>query len=391
MKSAYLLPLALALSTLHGQGTPALPEVHPDHSVTFRLADPKASNVTLTVDWQTDPLPMTLGADGVWTVTTAPVAPNTYIYSYNVDGVAIADPVNPRIKFRARGSASLVDIPPASPALWDICDVPHGSVDINWHKSTVLNGETRMYVVYTPPGYGQHPENRYPVLYLLHGANDTAYGWTMVGNVNFLLDNLLAAHNATPMIIVMPYGYALPYGVGGGGQRGGGAVGAPTRNNTTVFEEYLFKDLMPEVAAQYRIAPGRENCAVAGMSMGAEQSLYLFFRHLDAFSAIGALCPSSFRALETDYAALLNDAQGTNGKIALFWLGCGRQDPSHFPGSQRIDEVLTAHQINHIWHPTEGVHNYALWRQYMAEFVPLVFRTEAAAGESQSGASHASR
>jgi enterochelin esterase-like enzyme len=387
MKPAWFGLVLLTAAVAHGQSSPASavvsPEVHPDRTVIFRIAAPKASEVTFTADWLATPQKMDKAADGVWSLTAGPLSPSTYIYSFTVDGVAMADPVNPRIKLRARGSGSLVDVPAESPALWEARDVPHGAVEINWQKSTVLNGETRAIWIYTPPGYDQQPDRRYPVLYLLHGSNDTAAGWTTAGNINFILDNLLAGNQAVPMIIVMPFGHALPFGArgDGGGPRGGTApaAGQPApmpRNNTTVFEEYLFKDVIPMVEAKYRIAPGRENRGLAGMSMGAEQSLYLFFRHLDQFSALGALSPSGFRALETDYPALLDDPKGTNAKIAVLWLGCGRQDAAHFSGSQRISEVLTAHQIHHVWRPTEGVHNYALWRDYMVEFVPLLFRPQ---------------
>ena len=306
--------------------------------------------------------------NGVWSVTVGPLAPAIYIYSFTVDGVTMADPVNPRMKLRARGSASLVEVPAETPAIWQVRDVPHGNLETNWQKSTVLNNEMRSFVVYTPPGYGQETSRRYPVLYLLHGANDTQFGWTAVGNVNFILDNLLAEKKAVPMIIVMPNGYAIPYG------KSQPQPGLPPGNNTALIEQYLLKDIIPFVDEKYRTVADRSHRSVAGMSMGAEQSLAIFFNQLEEFSSIGALCPSGFRALETGYPALLDDAKGTNAKIETFWLGCGRQDPSHFPGSTRIDEILTAHQITHIWRATEGVHNYALWQQYIAEFLPLIFR-----------------
>jgi enterochelin esterase family protein len=342
------------------------PEVHPDRTVTFRILAPTASAVSVTADWQTGAQPMEKADNGVWSLTVGPLAPAIYIYSYTVDGIAMADPGNPRVKLRSRGSASLVEVPADPPALWQLRDVPHGDVATVWQKSAVLNGETRSMVIYTPPGYEQDPARRYPVLYLLHGSNDTQFGWTAVGQVNFLLDNLVAANQAVPMIIVMPNGYAIPYGKPG--------------NNTALLERYLLQDVIPMVDAKYRTIADREHRGVAGMSMGAEESLAIFFNHLDEFNSVGALCPSGFRALETQYPALLGDAPGTNAKIAVFWLGCGREDPTHFPGSQRIDEVLTAHQINHIWHPTEGVHNYAIWQLYMEEFLPLLFHGTAPAG-----------
>ena len=362
-----MLALAAVVLPAHGQTSPAgFPDIHPDRTVTFRISAPKATEVTLTTDWLANQK-MEKGADGVWSVTVGPLAPTIYIYSFTVDGVAMADPVNPRMKLRARTSASVVEVPATTPTPWEVREVPHGTVAINWHKSAVLNGETRQFVVYTPPGYEQDPARRYPVLYLLHGTNDTALGWTTVGSANFIFDNLLAEQKAVPMIVVMPYGHAAPYG-----ERGGGGA-----NNTTLFESYLLKEVMPLVEAKYRVAPGRESRAIAGLSMGAEQSLYLFFHHLDLFSSVGAFCPSGFPAIETGFPDLLNDPAATNAKIALLWLGCGRQDPQHFPGTERLANALTAHQITHIWHPTEGYHNYAVWRDYLVEFAPLLFRAPA--------------
>jgi len=207
------------------------------------------------------------------------------------------------------------------------------------------------------------------VLYLLHGSNDTQFGWTAVGQVNFVLDNLLAEKKASPMIIVMPFGYAInPY------VRSGRPTGYPPGNNTSLFEKYLIEDAIPAVEAKYRTIADRDHRSIGGMSMGAEQALGIFFDHFDEFSSVGAFCPNGFRALETQYPALMDDPKSTNAKIAVLWLGCGRND-SNFAGSQRVDEVLTAHQITHVWRPSDGVHNYALWQQHIAEFLPLIFQS----------------
>jgi enterochelin esterase-like enzyme len=340
------------------------PEVHADRTVTFRIAAPKASEVTFKGDWHDDTKRMEKGPDGIWSITVGPLAPSTYIYGFTVDGVAIADPVNPRIKLRARTSGSLVEVPAAAPSLQEPRDVPHGAVEINWQKSSVLGGETRAIWIYTPPGYTEETSRRYPVVYLLHGNNDRPAGWVDVGNLNFIADNLIAERRMVPMVMVMPFGHALPYG----------ERGQPPRTNTTVFEAYLLQDVMPFAERKYRIAAGRELHAVAGMSMGAEQSLEIFFNHLDRFGSAGAMSPAGFRAIETDHAALLADPKGTNAKIDVLWIGCGRQDPGHFSGSQQLVDVLAAHQIRHTWRPTDGMHNYALWRDQLVEFLPLLFQ-----------------
>jgi enterochelin esterase family protein len=341
------------------------PEVHADRKVTFRVAAPKASEVTFTGDWLNGPQKMEKTADGTWSLTVGPLAPSSYIYNFTIDGLAVADPINPKIKLRARTSASIVEVPSGAAAIDELRDVPHGSVDMNWHKSAVLGGETRPVWVYTPPGYTADTAQRYPVCYLFHGTNDRPAGWIDVGNLNLLLDNLIAEKKARPMVVVMPYGHALPYGQRGG--QGG-------RTNTTAFEEYLVNEVMPLAEGKYRLAAGRENRALGGFSMGAEQSLHIFFRHLDLFSWIGAMAPSGYRNFETQHADLVADAKGTNAKINLLYIGCGRQDPGHFNGSQQLVDVLKAKTIQHEWRPVEGMHNYAFVRGQLIEILPRLFQ-----------------
>jgi enterochelin esterase family protein len=340
-------------------------EVSADHHVTFRILAPKANEVTLTGDWLGTAPPPKLAKDdrGVWSVTLGPFEPSIYIYSFSVDGVAIPDPVNPRIKLRARTSASMVEVKDDSPAFWEARDVPHGKVEINWEKSKAIEGETRAIWIYTPPDYAA-TTRRYPVLYLLHGSNDTAAGWTMAGNGNFVLDNLLADKKALPMIVVMPFGHATPFGL---------PVPQGGMTNDALFEDYMLKDVIPTVEARYRVAPGRQNRAIAGLSMGGGQSLRIGLGHLDLFSAVASFSGAVPGDFETRFAALLKDSKGTNERLKTLWIGCGQQD-SLFGRSKGLSELLTKYQVHHIFHPTDGVHNYTVWRKYLAEYAPLLFR-----------------
>jgi len=341
------------------------PEVSSDHHVTFRIFAPNATEVTLTGDWLGAAPAPKLSKDerGVWSVTLGPFEPSIYIYSFTVDGMAIPDPVNPRIKLRARTSASLVEVKDDTPAFWEPRDVPHGAVEINWEKCKAISGETRAIWIYTPPGYAK-TTRRYPVLYLLHGSNDTAAGWTMAGNANFVLDNLLAGGKVLPMIVVMPFGHATPFGV---------PVPEGGITNDALFEDYLLKDVIPTVEARYRVSPGRENRAIAGLSMGGGQSLSIGLGHLNLFSAVASFSGAVAADFETRFAAVLQDSKGTNQKIKTLWIGCGQQD-SLFGRSRNLSELLTKYQVRHIFHPTDGVHNYTVWRKYLAEFAPLLFR-----------------
>ncbi len=359
-----LLLAALFAAVSAGQALQS-PEVAPDHRVTFRILAPKASEVTLTGDWlgSTPPPALTKDEHGVWSITLGPFEPSIYIYNFNVDGMAVADPVNPRIKLRARTSASMVEVKDDAPAFWEPRDVPHGAVEINWEKSKAIGGETRAMWVYTPPEYAK-TSRRYPVLYLLHGSNDTAAGWTMAGNANFVLDNLLADKKMVPMIVVMPFGHATPFGVPA-------PPGGVT--NDALFEEYLLQDVIPTVEARYRISAGRENRAIAGLSMGGGQSLRIGLGHLDLFSAVASFSGAVPGDFETRFAAQLKDAKATNQKLKVLWIGCGQQD-SLFPRSKNLSDLLTKYQVKHVFHPTDGVHNYTVWRKYLAEYAPLLFR-----------------
>jgi len=339
------------------------PEVHPDRRVTFRLRAPKAAEAWLVMDYMPAGTRQAMTREGdVWSVTVGPLEPGVYIYSFQVDGMTIADPVNPNVKLRARTSASMVEVPDSPPAVWEPRDVPHGTVEINWQKSKVINGETRWIWVYTPPGYERDLKRRYPVLYLFHGANDTAGGWTLAGHANFILDNLIAEKKAVPMIIVMPFGHALPYG----------STGMLT-SNTDLYEKYVLQDVMPLIESRYRVAPGRENRAIAGLSMGGGQSLTIGFRHLDLFSAIGAFSAAVPPEFEKEFASVLADSKQVNARLKLLWFACGRQD-SLFERSQKLAELLAARQIKHTFRPTEGAHVFKVWRQYLSEFAPLLFK-----------------
>jgi enterochelin esterase-like enzyme len=341
------------------------PEVLSDQRVTFRIRAPKATDVTLTGDWlgSTPPPKLTKDDAGVWSVTLGPFEPSIYIYSFNVDGMAIADPVNPRMKLRASTSASLLEVKKTTPDFWEARDVPHGTVEINWAKSAAINGETRAIWIYTPPGYAKE-NRRYPVLYLFHGNNDTAAGWVTAGNANFVLDNLLAEKKIVPMIVVMPFGHATPYGQPV-------PQGSPT--NDVLFEDYVIKDVIPTVEARYRVSSGRQNRAIAGLSMGGGQALRIGLGHLDLFSSVASFSGAIPGDAETRFAAVLKDAAGTNSKLKSLWFACGEQD-SLFGRSKNFSDLLTKYQIKHTFRPTEGVHNYTVWRKYLAEYTPLLFR-----------------
>ncbi len=367
MKAA-LLFLVLAWTVLPQappQDNLVSPYIEPDRKVIFRIRAPKATDVFMYGDWM--PLgskqPLTKGGDGVWSVTVGPVDVGMYLYSFTVDGMTIADPINPRMKLRSRTSASIIEVSGEAPAFWQMRDVPHGSVDINWQKSKTINGETRPIWVYLPPAYEKNPGKRYPVLYLLHGSNDTAAGWVTAGNANLIIDNLIAEKKAMEMVVVMPYTHAVPFG----------SPREMQAKNTPLFEKYLLEDVMPYTESKYRIKKGSTNQALVGLSMGGGHSLHIGLSHLGLFHTVGVFSSAPGADFETKYADALDHAATTNNKLKQLWIGCGRQDTA-FPRAKKLSESLNAHKIKHTFREIDGEHTYTVWRQFLYEVAPSLFR-----------------
>jgi enterochelin esterase-like enzyme len=342
------------------------PEVHADRTVTFRVRAPKASDVTLYGDWMPvgKPQPMTKDPSGVWSISTEPLEANGHLYWFNVDGLAVADPVNPVVKLRQRTSASLVEIPAAPSAAWELHDVPHGGVVTEWQKSTALNRTERI-VVYLPPGY-QKSTARFPVLYLVHGSGDVPESWTNAGHANLILDNLIADGKAKPMIVVMPAGHAAPFG----------APREIAGRNNELFEQYLTKELIPFVEATYRVAAGPRNRALAGLSMGGGHTIYTGFSDPGLFSALGIFSPGLVRDFDTRFKSVLRDPKAFNKKVGLVWVACGDTDTTvQYPRVKAWAEGLEKSGIHESFHTYSGAHTWPVWRTSLADFVPLLFRS----------------
>jgi enterochelin esterase family protein len=183
-----------------------------------------------------------------------------------------------------------------------------------------------------------------------------------VGKANFILDNLIAEKRALPMLIVMPWGHALPYG-------------SSSSNNTATFERYLIEEVIPQVEKKYRVRRGRENRAIVGLSMGGGHALQIGLGHLELFSMVAAFSSAVPGDFESHFKSLLDDPDRTNKQLKLLWMGCGRQDPA-FERNQKLSELLTAHRVRNTFYPAEGLHNFAVWRRYLVEVAPSLFRRD---------------
>jgi enterochelin esterase family protein len=339
------------------------PDVRADGAATFRLRAPKATEVSLWGDWMpaNKPQPMAKGPDGVWSLTTEPLEPSGHLYWFHLDGQPIADPVNPAIKLRQRTSASIVEIPGRTAAPWSLTDVPHGVVVTEWHKSAVL-GRTERLFIYLPPGY-EKGAARYPVLYLLHGQGDLPDSWTNAGRANLILDNLIAARRAQPMIVVMPAGHAVPFAA---------SPGVSAANNE-LFASYLVKDVIPLIDGKYRVAPGAPNRALAGFSMGGELTIHTGFHHPDLFSALGIFSAG----LRPEFASQLQGPLANPARIRAngkrLWMSAGDTDTA-LPRAKAFAELLAKAAIPAEFKLYAGPHNWARWRLSLTDFAPLLFQ-----------------
>ncbi len=294
------------------------PDVQSDRSVIFRLRAPNAKEVFLSREG-VQRVAMQKDDQGVWSVKTDPLEPDFYGYSFVVDGVTLMDPNNSLFKPNLLNMQSMVHVPGPASLPWEVEDVPHGMLHHHIYKSAII-GDQRDFYVYTPPGYDPAAKMMYPVLYLLHGYSDDASGWTAVGRANIILDNLIAQGKAKPMLIVMTLGYGAPEIVS---RSGGPGLRDPNlrQKNYDRFRDALFTEVIPEVEKSYHVIKDRRSRAIAGLSMGGAESLYVGLNALDRFAWVGAFSAGGFNDdFPATFPAL--DAKA-NSQIRLLWIACG--------------------------------------------------------------------
>jgi enterochelin esterase family protein len=347
------------------------PEVK-EGKVTFRVRAPKAEAVRLSgsdiPDIGREGAEMTKNDEGVWE-TSLDVAPGYYRYNFNVDGVSVIDPSNGATSESNANTWSLVSVPGEQ---WmDTQDVPHGAVaEVTYHSSS-LKRFRRMHV-YTPPGY-QKGEGQYPVFYLLHGAGDCDDSWTTVGRAGFILDNLIAAAKAKPMIVVMTAGHAGPFRFGG------------PRPAVDEFTQDFVTDVMPYIEKNYRVNTDRANRAIAGLSMGGAQTLNVGISHLDKFAYLGVYSSGVFGIVprpgaperegptfEEQHVGVLDNDE-LKKDLKLFWFATGKDDFLVETSRATVD-MFKQHGFEVVYKEGEGGHTWIVWRQYLNEFAQQLFR-----------------
>ena len=347
------------------------PAVNPDRTVTFSLKAPQATKVQLYFQNQVGPSPradamdMTEDANGVWSITIGPLAPDMYGYDFIVDGVNILDPTNAYSgpgtvravwagnpgTWSAVNAWSYVTVPGPEADFFADTAVPHGAVATVRYYSKVAQKE-RMMEVYTPPGYN-HDNRGYPVLYILHGAGGNETDWIVNMRANFILDNLIAQGKVVPMILVSP---------------NANADGFPS----TAFPDELLGNIVPYIEENYRTAPGAQNRALAGLSMGGFRTTTTVFSHPGVFAYAGVF--SSGFIPSTAYPADLLANPDINKLTKLLWIASGDQTDITYNLTLSTLAMLNQYHVNYTFVQGTGGHIWGQWRHNLYDFAPLLFK-----------------
>jgi enterochelin esterase-like enzyme len=309
---------------------------------------------------------------GVWTGTSGPQDEGFHYYQLVIDGAQVPDPGS-LFFYGASRWGSGIEIPSTDQDFYALKDVPHGQIRQNLYFSKITNAWRRCFV-YTPPDYERNISARYPVLYLQHGMGEDETGWAVQGKANLILDNLIADGKAFPMIIVMDNGYAYKP------QTGETALGRPA----SAFEEVMINEIIPMTDAIFRTVADRGHRAIAGLSMGANQTMRIIMNNLDKFASYGGFSGTSNYpgTDEIDPANFLNgkftNGDALNKQLKVFWLGLGTKEPKPFPGSVgAFRRMLEKQGIKYIFYESPGTaHEWLTWRRSLHQFAPLLFKQQ---------------
>jgi enterochelin esterase-like enzyme len=376
--------------------TCAGPIVNANSTVSFCLTAPQAANVALNFQHMlglapaADAFPMTKTSSGLWYITVEPPAgPNWYGYNFTVDGAHVADPNNRNLwsgavsSFSGVGQWSMVMVPgPAANYMAD-SNVLHGAVStVNYYSP--FTGTEREMQVYTPPGYNSS-DRHYPVLYIMHGAGGNDTDWVVNMRTNFIMDNLIATHKATPMIVVMPDANV--------GKSLNGEPAPFTSATTDQFvQDELLATIIPYMQTNYRVLPGAENQAIAGLSLGSVNARDAMFMDPSEFAYYGLfswgfMTPAIVTDLTQNHPQLVSNvikAEKTK-KIKLLWISAGGEEISGAVSGLSgitVQETLTAFDqlgIKYTYDPGPAFgaiygHVWDTWRKDLLVFAPQLFR-----------------
>lgn len=364
------------------------PEIHSDHSVTFRLFAPDAKSVQITGDFlptvkidspmgQVDApgkVDLVKGENGVWEFKSKSLNPELYSYSFIIDGFTTSDPSNP---FLIRDVASVTNIfivGGGQAEYYKVNKIPHGTVARRWYDSPTLGMERRI-TIYTPPGYEASTE-KYPVLYLLHGAGGDEEAWISLGRTAQIMDNLIATSKSKPMIVVMPNGNVIQDAAPGEGSLGiyKPEFMAPKTMDGTY--ESSFMDIIKFTESNYRVKADKANRAIAGLSMGGFHTMHISRYYPNTFDYMG-LFSAALMPREDATGKVYTNIDGTlktqmdNG-YKLYWIAIGKTD-FLYKANVEYREKLDKMGMKYDYVESEGGHIWRNWRVYLSQFAPQLF------------------
>ncbi len=377
-----------AQQALFGSQQIISPEIHDNHTVTFRLNAPNAESVLVTGDFlPTEKVQspmgemeapgkaeMTKDEKGIWSFTSEPLESELYDYSFIIDGFTTTDPNNPYI---IRDIASITNyfiVEGGKADLYMVQDVPHGSVTRQWYDSPSLKMD-RCAVIYTPPGY-ESSSAKYPVLYLLHGAGGDEEAWVAHGKATRILDNLIVQGKAKPMIVVMPNGNVIQDAAPGEGRDGFVKPQFMIPNTMDGTFEASFMDIVNFVESNYRVKADKAGRAIAGLSMGGFHSFHISRYYPNTFDYVG-LFSAALMTREDATGKVYNNIDETlkqqmeNG-LKLYWIGIGKTD-FLYDANKEFRTKLDGMGMKYTYMETDGGHIWRNWRIYLSEFVPKLF------------------
>ena len=370
-KSSYVgLPLSVILcwAGMSAAQSVRSPEIHPDRSVTFRLVAPAATKVEVQVELASgiSMLAMSKDATGLWTVTSNPLRPDIYSYKISADGLEMIDPGVREFVPNLFDQGGLFTVPGSPPESWELTEVPHGSVSHRFYKSKILARESDFYV-YTPPNFDWSHSTVYPALYLLHGYSDMADAWTVMGRANLILDNLIAQGKTRPMIVVMPLGYGALKLLERGWDIGHDEL---WRSNIERFSDVLLTEVIPQVERDYPVQRQSYGRAIAGLSMGGAESLYVGLNHPDWFAWIAPMSAAIFDDPDATFSKLDQKQAAT---IQLLWIACGKED-NLIKNNRKFKSWLASRNIKFDSVETAGAHTWQVWRRNLTDLLPMLFK-----------------
>lgn len=349
------------------------PKIADDLRVWLQIDAPSARKVQLAGALlpAPDPVDLKKDADGKWSIITPPIVPGFHYYWFLIDGVRVNDQGCNAYYGWGRPTSG-IEIPTKGEDFYMPKNVPHGDVREHWYYSGITGTWRRAYV-YTPAEYETNPDKKYPILYLLHGSGENERGWSLQGHMGFILDNLIAARKATPMVIVMDNGYAVAKDPSVYPQT------TDRNNRSTVLADVYIKEIIPEMESFYRILPGKENRAMAGLSMGGGQTGYIGFNNPQLFSSLGFFSGAGVTTdvlnNPTAYSGLFSDAGSVNSTYKLLWFGAGTEESSYTERNANTKKAFEKAGIKGIFYESQGTaHEWHTWRRCLHEFTQLLFK-----------------